>query len=317
VVRFLVRRLLVMIALLIVITFITFLLFIVVLPGGNPAAQIAGRLATPAEVHLISVRYGFDKPFYVQYVDTMKNIFTGKAYSYQSGFNVLDEIKAGAPATLSLALGAGVIWLLTSILVGTVAAIRAGQYADRVLTVLALVGISMPPFFLGAMIIYFLGYKAGIVPIGGYVPLTQNPVQWFTHLLAPWFTLSVLFVGVYSRVLRSTILDSINEDYVRTARPKGLSERQVLLRHILRNSLIPIVSLWGLDLAQVIGGGAILTETVYTLHGVGELARDSIGRLDTITLMEIVILTAMAVVVLGAVVDVVQAYLDPRIRLDA
>jgi peptide/nickel transport system permease protein len=147
--------------------------------------------------------------------------------------------------------------------------------------------------------------------------LTQNPVQWFVHLLAPWFTLSVLFIGFYSRVLRSTILDTINEDYVRTARAKGLSERQVLLRHILRNSLIPIISLWGLDLAQVIGGGAILTETVFNLHGVGQLARDSIGRLDTITLMAIVILTALAVVVLGAIVDVVHAFLDPRIRLDA
>ena len=279
-------------------------------------ALIAGRLATPAEVHLISVRYGFDKPIYIQYLDTMKNIFTGQAYSYQSGFNVLSEIEAGMGATLSLALGAGIIWLLTSILVGTLAAVKAGRYTDRILTVLAMVGVSMPPFFLGAVLLYFVGYKANIIPLANYVPLTTNPVQWFIHLLAPWFTLSVLFIGFYSRVLRSTILDTINEDYVRTARAKGLSERQVLVRHILRNSLIPIISLWGLDLAQVIGGGAILTETVFNLHGVGQLARDSIGRLDTITLMAIVILTALAVVLLGAVVDVVHAYLDPRIRLD-
>jgi peptide/nickel transport system permease protein len=314
--RFVVRRLLVMLVLLIVISFITFLLFIVVLPGGNPAALIAGRLATPAEVHLITVRYGFDKPFYIQYIETMKNIFTGQAYSYQSGFNVVSEIRAGLPATLSLALGAGIIWLLTSIAVGTLAAIKAGRYADRVLTVLALVGVSMPPFFLGAVLIYFVGYKANIIPIGNFVPFTTSPVQWLTHMLAPWFTLSVLFIGFYSRVLRSTILDSINEDYVRTARAKGLSERQVLVRHVLRNSLLPIISLWGLDLAQVIGGGAILTETVFNLHGVGQLARDSIGRLDTITLLAIVILTALAVVILGAIVDVVQASMDPRIRLD-
>jgi peptide/nickel transport system permease protein len=315
--RFVVRRLAVTFVLLFVISVITFALFIVVLPSGNPAALIAGRLATPAEVHLISVRYGFNHPIYIQYLDTMKNIFTGQAYSYQSGFNVLSEIEAGMGATLSLAFGAGIIWLLTSIAVGTLAAVRAGRYTDRILTVLAMVGVSMPPFFLGAVLLYFVGYKANIIPLANYVPLTQNPVQWFVHLLAPWFTLSVLFIGFYSRVLRSTILDTINEDYVRTARAKGLSERQVLLRHILRNSLIPIISLWGLDLAQVIGGGAILTETVFNLHGVGQLARDSIGRLDTITLMAIVILTALAVVVLGAIVDVVHAFLDPRIRLDA
>jgi peptide/nickel transport system permease protein len=315
--RFLARRFLVMIALLFVISVITFLMFVVVLPGGNPAALIAGRLATPAEVHLISQRYGFDKPVYVQYVDTMKNIITGQAYSYQSGFNVVDEIKQGFPATLSLAIGAGLIWLFTSIVIGTLAAIRAGRYTDRVLTVLSMIGVSMPPFFFGAVLLYYVGYQLGWIPLGNYVPFTTNPASWFWHLLAPWFTLSILFIGFYSRVLRSTILDSLNEDYVRTARAKGLSERQVLIRHILRNSLIPIISLWGLDLAQVIGGGAILTETVFNLHGVGQLARDSIGRLDTITLLAIVLLTAVAVVVLGAIVDVIHAFLDPRIRLDA
>ncbi|MGA2012358.1 MAG: ABC transporter permease [Solirubrobacteraceae bacterium] len=315
--RFIVRRLLVMVALLFVITLITFLLFVVVLPNGNPAALIAGRLATPAEVHLISVRYGFDKPVYIQYLKTMANIFSAQAYSYQSGFNVVDEIRSGLPATLSLALGAGIIWLLTSIALGTLAAIRAGRYTDRVLTVLSMLGVSLPPFFLGAVLIYFVGYEWGVIPIGGFVSFTSSPWQWFLHMLAPWFTLSVLFIGFYSRVLRSTILDTINEDYVRTAYAKGLSERQVLVRHILRNSLIPIISLWGLDLAQVIGGGAILTESVFNLHGVGQLMRDSIGRLDTVTLMAGVILVALAVVLLGAIVDIVYAVLDPRIRLGA
>jgi peptide/nickel transport system permease protein len=173
----------------------------------------------------------------------------------------------------------------------------------------------MPVFFLGALIIYFLGYKWSILPIDGYVSFTTSPWQWFTHLVGPWFTLSVLFVGVYSRILRSTILDTINEDYVRTARAKGLSERQVLLRHILRTSLIPILSLWGLDLAQVIGGGAIITETVYGLHGVGYLASQSVQHLDTVTLLSIVLLTAFFVVVLGALVEILYAFLDPRIRL--
>ena len=245
----------------------------------------------------------------------MGNIFDGTAYSYNQGFNVLDEIKAGLPVTASLALGAGFIWLFTSIVVGTLAAIRAGRYTDRVLTVLSMIGVSMPPFFLGAVLIYYLGYQAGIIPISGYVPFTTSPWQWFTHLVAPWFTLSVLFIGFYSRVLRSTILDTINEDYVRTARAKGLSERQVLVRHILRNSLLPIISLWGLDLAQVIGGGAILTESVYDLHGVGYLAYTAIGNFDIVTLLSIVMLTAFAVVILGALVDILYAVLDPRIRL--
>jgi peptide/nickel transport system permease protein len=312
--RFVVRRSLAMVAVLFAISVLTFLLFEAI-PNGDPALRLAGRLATAVEIHQIRVKFGFDKPIYVQYLRTMSNIFTGQAYSYTQGFNVLDEIRAGLPATLSLALGAGIIWLLTSIAVGTLAAIRAGRYTDRVLTVLAMTGVSFPPFFLGAVLIYYLGYQAGIFPLGDYVPLTKNPVQWLVHLILPWFTLSVLFIGFYSRVLRSTILDTINEDYVRTARAKGMSERQVLIRHILRNSLIPIISLWGLDLAQVIGGGAILTESIFNLHGVGQLARDSIGRLDIVPILVIVMLTAFAVVVLGALIDILYAFLDPRIRL--
>ncbi len=312
--RFIVRRIVAMVAVMFAISVLTFLLFQAI-PNGDPALRLAGRLATAAEIHQIRVKYGFDKPIYVQYFRTMKDIFSGTAYSYTQGFNVLDEIRAGLPTTLSLALGAGVIWLLVSILVGTLTAIKSGKFTDRVLTVVSMMGVSFPPFFLGAILIYYLGYKTNIFPLGGYVPLTQDPVQWLTHLILPWFTLSVLFIGFYSRVLRSTILDTINEDYVRTARAKGLSERQVMIRHTLRNSLIPIISLWGLDLAQVIGGGAILTESVYNLHGVGQLARDSIGRLDIIPILVITMLTAFAVVVLAALVDIAYAVLDPRIRL--
>jgi peptide/nickel transport system permease protein len=183
------------------------------------------------------------------------------------------------------------------------------------LAVLSLTGISMPVFWLGAMLLYLLAFKIHLFPNGGYVGLTQNPIQWLYHMILPWITLSVLFIGFYSRVLRSNILDTVNEDYVRTAHAKGLSDNQVLIRHVLRNSLIPIISLWGLDMAQVIGGGAILTESVFNLHGVGQLAAQSIGNLDIIPLLVIVILTAAFVVILAAVVDVVYAFLDPRIRL--
>jgi peptide/nickel transport system permease protein len=163
--------------------------------------------------------------------------------------------------------------------------------------------------------VYYLGDKANILPSGDYVALTSDPFQWLKHMILPWFALSVLFIGVYSRVLRSTILDTVNDDYVRTARAKGLTERQVMVRHVLRNSLIPIVSLWGLDFASVIGGGAILTETVFNLHGVGQYAEQSVTSLDIPPVLVITMFGAFAVVFLSALVDVLYAALDPRIRL--
>jgi peptide/nickel transport system permease protein len=312
--RFIVRRVLAAVGVLFVISVLTFLIFQAI-PNGDPAIRIAGRTANLAQIAEVRHEWGFDQPVYVQYVKTMGKILTGTVVSYSQGVNVLDSIRQGLPATLSLALGAGFIWLALGVVFGVVTAIKAGRFADRALTVLAFVGVSSPPFFLGALAIYYVGYKAGIIPLGGYVPLTQNPLQWFTHLIAPWLVLSVLFIGIYSRVLRSTILDTINEDYIRTARAKGLSQRRVLIHHVLRNSLIPIISLWGLDFAQVIGGGAILTESVFNLHGVGQFAADAIARLDVPPVLVVTMLTAFFVVLLGAVVDIIYAVLDPRIRL--
>jgi peptide/nickel transport system permease protein len=314
--RFVVRRLALMLLVLFLISVATFFLFEAI-PNGNPALRLAGRTASSAEIHQIEVKYGFNQPVYVQYINTMKSVLTGQAYSYTNGFYVWPEIKEGLPATLSLAIGAGLLWLITSIIVGTIAAIRAGRYADRVLTVLAMVGVSLPPFFFGALLLYFLGYQAGIFPLGGYVSFTTSPSQWFMHMVLPWITLSILFIGFYSRVLRSTILETINEDYVRTAKAKGLSGNQVLGRHILRNSLVPIFSLWALDVAQVIGGGAILTESVFSLHGVGQLAVQAIGNEDIVTILVVTMFLAFVVVFVQAIMDIVYAFLDPRIRLSA
>jgi peptide/nickel transport system permease protein len=311
--RFIVRRLVAAVLVLFVISVLTFLIFQVI-PNGDPAARIGGQHANATTIAEIRHKWGFDKPIYVQYVKTMGQILSGSVVSYSQGVNVLDSIRHGLPATLSLAIGAGIIWLAFGVLFGVITAIRAGRFADRALTVLAFVGVSSPPFFLGALAIYYVGYKANIIPLGGYVSLS-HPVQWFSHLIAPWIVLSVLFIGIYSRVLRSTILDTINEDYIRTARAKGLSERRVLVRHVLRNSLIPIISLWGLDFAQVIGGGAILTESVFNLHGVGQFAAYSISALDVPPVLVVTMLTAAFVVLLGAVVDIIYALLDPRIRL--
>jgi peptide/nickel transport system permease protein len=312
--RFLVSRFVSVVVVLLAISILTFLIFQVI-PNGDPALRMAGRLATPQQVQDVRQQWGFDKPIYVQYAKTMDKVLTGKVISYTQQLNVLDEIKRGLPVTISLAVGAGIIWLSLGILFGVLSAISAGKFLDRALTVLSLIGVSTPVFFLGALMLYYLGYKLQLFPLGGYVKFTTSPWGWFTHLLMPWFALSVLFIGVYSRVLRSTMLDTMHEDYVRAARAKGISERRVMIRHVLRNSLIPIITLFGLDFAAVIGGGAILTESVFNLHGVGQYAAESIGRLDVPPILVITLLGASAVVVLSAVVDVVIAILDPRIRL--
>jgi peptide/nickel transport system permease protein len=276
---------------------------------------MAGRLATPQQVQDVRVQWGFDKPIYVQYERTMEKILDGSVISYSQQINVEQEILRDLPPTISLALGAGVLWLVFGVLFGLASAVRAGGWLDRLLSAVALTGISMPVFFLGAIMLYWLGYKWGVLPLGGYVPLTQDPWGWFTHMLMPWVALSVVSIGVYSRVLRANLLDVMSEDYVRTARAKGLSERRVLVRHVLRNSLAGIATLWGLDFAWVIGGGAILVESVFDLGGVGQYAAQSIGRLDVPAVMVITMLVAFAVVVIGAIVDVLYALLDPRVRL--
>jgi peptide/nickel transport system permease protein len=311
---FVVKRLISVVLVLFAISIMTFLIFQGI-PSGDPALRMAGRLATPQQVQDVRNQWGFDKPIYVQYAKTMQKIVNGSVTSYTQDLNVMDEVRRGLPATLSLSVGAGIIWLTLGIVFGLLSAMSAGKFLDRALTVLSLVGVSTPVFFLGALMLYYLAYKLALFPLGGYVKLTDSPWGWFTHLLMPWFALSVLFIGVYSRVLRSTVLDTMNEDFVRAARAKGISERRVMLRHVLRNSMIPVISLFGLDFAAVIGGGAILTESVFGLHGVGQYAAESIARLDVPPVLVITMLGAGAVVVLSALLDVVFAVLDPRIRL--
>jgi peptide/nickel transport system permease protein len=312
--RFLARRLISMVLVLFAISVLTFLIFQAI-PNGDPAQRLAGRTSTPETVAAIRQTWGFDRPIYDQYALTMKNVFTGNVISYTQQVNVEQQISQGLPATLSLAIGAGVIWLLLGIVLGLTSAAKAGGLVDRGLTVLGLVGVSTPVFLLGALMLYVLAYKLGLFPNGGYVPLTSDPVQWLYHMILPWSALSALYIGFYSRVLRSNLLDTRNEDFVRTARAKGISGRRVLVHHVLRNSLIPIVSLWGLDFAAVIGGGAILTESVFNLHGVGQYAAQSIGQLDVPPVLVIVMFGSFFVVLLSTVTDILVAVLDPRIRL--
>jgi peptide/nickel transport system permease protein len=311
---FIIRRALGAVLVLAAVSFLTFCIFIVI-PGGDPAERMAGKNATDENIANIRETWGFDQPFYVQYGMMMRKVFTGDLISYTTQQDVLAEIKRGLPATISLAVGAAIIWLFFGVLVGVISAVTAGKLSDRLITILALIGISMPVFWLGILARYYLGPEnLGIFPDGGYVPLTENPAEWFYHLILPWFVLAVLFIGFYGRVLRSNILDSINEDYVRTARAKGLNPRRVMMKHVLRNSLIPIVTLFALDFAGVIGGGAILTETVFDLQGVGQYAARSVRTLDLPPIMAVTLLGAFFIVLFNALVDFLYAYLDPRIR---
>ncbi len=312
--RFVVRRTGQMLFVMFAVSVLTFLIFNVI-PGGDPARHMAGRHAEPAQIRVIEREWGFDKPVYVQYVKTMDKVVTGDLVSYTNRLDVMDELVSRAPRTFALAIGAALMWMTFATALGIYTAVKAGKFADRFLTMLALIGISMPVFWVGALMNYYLGFKWKIFPNGGYVPFGDSPWEWFTHLLMPWTALSLLFIGIYSRILRSNILDTMNDDYVRTARAKGLSERTVLLKHVLRNSLIPVITLWGLDFGAVLGGGAILTETVFDLQGVGQYAAESIGSLDVPPVLAITIYGAFFIVLLNTIVDIVYAYLDPRIRL--
>jgi peptide/nickel transport system permease protein len=312
---FLVRRLIGALIVLAVVSVVVFLIFVKI-PGGDPASRIAGRTANPESVERVRKSFGFDKPWYVQYGRMMKQIFTAKLTSYISRQNVVHEIATGIPATFSLVIGAGLIWLSFGVLVGVIAAVTAGRWSDRTITILALVGISLPVFWLGllARYVFAQGHPLSLFPDSGYVALTSNPWQWFLHLLMPWWVLAILFIGFYGRVMRSNILDTINEDYVRTARAKGLPPRRVLVKHVVRNSLIPIITLFGLDFGATIGGGAIITESVFDLKGVGWYAAASIGQLDLPPIMAVTLFGAFFIVLLSTLVDLVYAWLDPRIR---
>jgi peptide/nickel transport system permease protein len=312
--RFIVRRLIQMVLVMFAVSILTFLIFNVI-PNGDPAVRMAGKNPTEQQIEAIRKEWGFDQNVFVQYATTMKKVFTGDLQSYVSQLPVGEEIKKGLPRTLSLAVGAALLWMFVAVCFGLYSAMKAGRFADRFLTIIALIGISMPVFWIGALMNYYLGFKAGIFPNGGYVEFTEDPVDWAYHLILPWTALAILFIGFYSRVLRSNVLDTINEDYVRTARAKGLSERQVMIRHVLRNSMIPIVTLWGLDFGAVLGGGAILTETVFDLQGVGQYAADSVGQLDVPPVLAVTLFAAFFIVLLNAIVDIAYAFLDPRIRL--
>ena len=311
--RFALRRLAGMVLVLFAVSVIVFCVFNVI-PDSNPAQSMAGRSATPTLVASIEEEWGFDEPLPQQYLTMMRKVFTGDLISYEGREDVDERILEGVPATFSLCLGAAAIWMFFGILFGYLSARRPGSRLDRALTVVSVTGISVPEFWLAAILLNYLAYKLGLFPSGDYVPFTEDPLQWAYHLILPWTTLSILYIGLYSRVLRANMLDAMGEDYVRAARAKGLSERRVMTRHVLRNSLGPIVTLFGLDVGALLGG-AIVVEAVFNLDGIGLYTYESLVNQDLPPVIAVVLFGAFFIVLLNALVDVAYAFLDPRVKL--
>jgi peptide/nickel transport system permease protein len=321
VIAFIIRRLIASVLVMFALSVLVFLIFYAT-PGVDPAARIAGRNADPETLKQVRHDFGLDRPLPVQYGIMMKKLFITRDLTsfVNRGVKVVPQVTSTAPVTLSLVFGAAIIWVVVALALGLAAAVMRGTFVDPLLMILGLIGISMPVFWLGEVVNLVTqsrlhGEVFSWVPPLGYVPLTESPWQWFLHLLFPWLTLSVLYIGFYSRVLRSSLIDTENEDFVRTARSKGITERRVLFRHVLRNSMITFVSLFGLDFGALVAGGALLTEVVFGLPGVGKLTYDSLQNLDLPVIMATVIYASFFIVLANAVVDIVYGLLDPRVRV--
>ena len=318
---FIVRRIVGLVVVLFAITVMTFLIFFGT-PGVDPSRQFAGRNPDPATIAAVRHQFGLDRPLPIRYALMMKRLFISRdLVSYgNTAVKVVPAIVSAAPVTFSLVIGAAFLWVVGSIVLGLIMVTFHGRWVDPFLMVLALIGISIPVFWLGEMANLITQdrlhdtFLFSWVPPLGYVPLTQDPWQWFLHLIIPWITLSILYIGFYARILRADLLEIRSEDYVRTARAKGLSPRSVLVRHMLRTSMITFVSLFGLDFGVLVGGGALLTEVVFGLPGIGLLTYNAITSLDLPVIMATVIYGAFFITIMSAVVDVIYARLDPRIR---
>ncbi|HET7688892.1 MAG TPA: ABC transporter permease [Nocardioidaceae bacterium] len=335
-IAYIIRRLVWAVVLLFVISAVTFAIFFLIprLLGSSAeslATRYVGRTATPETVAAIAEKLGFNDPVHVQYATWVKGIFVGADYDYGSGVErcpapclgysfitrqpVLPDLLDRMPVTFSLAIGAAVIWLVFGVAVGVLSALRRGSFFDRAAMAVALGGVSLPIFWTGLMSLAFLSYKWDITAKGSaYTPITENPLDWAYSLLLPWVTLAFLFSAQYARLTRAGMLETMNEDYIRTARAKGLPERTVIVKHGLRGALTPIVTIFGLDFGLLIGG-AVLTESTFGLHGLGEYAYLAIKANDLPKILGVTILAALFVVIANLVVDMLYAVVDPRVRL--
>lgn len=318
--RFLLRRVILGLFVLLMVTILIFGVFFIGPGPDDVAHRLAGRQATPAQIAAVKHRLELDKPLVNQYGHFLNGLLHGNlGYSYIHGQPVTTVLKEAFPVTLSLALGAAGIWLAIGVFAGVLSAVRRGSLADRAVTITALVFYSMPVFVLGLLLLFvfyykFSGWGVHLFPGQGYTYLTGNPVKWLESLILPWVTLAFTSAAAYARLTRGSMLDVLGEDYIRTARSKGLMERRVIYRHGLRAALTPVVSQFGIDLGTLLGG-AVITETVFGMPGLGYTAINAISQQDLPVIIGITIIAAAAVVVANIFVDAFYAVLDPRVRL--
>jgi peptide/nickel transport system permease protein len=319
VIRFLVRRVGQSILVLFISSLLVFGLFFVG-PGPSQVARtFAGRLGTAARIAQIKHELHLDEPIYLQYSHWAWNLLHGNfGYDYYKGQSVGSVIAAAAPATISLVIGAAIIWIIYGVFTGVISAVRSRSLMDRAFTASALFFYSMPTFVLGLALVWLFAYKLSPIttffPFHGYVPFTSDPGAWFQHLILPWFTLALVTAATYTRLTRASMLEVLGEDYVRTARSKGMSENRLITRHALRAALTPVVTLAGLDIGTSLGG-VLIVETLFGVTGLGWTAIQAINQQDLPVILGITILATTFVVIANLIVDILYAVLDPRVRL--
>jgi peptide/nickel transport system permease protein len=313
------RRLVWTVVVILAVIAVTFVVFFK-LPNGNPALRFCGKSPTQQCINQTDARLHLNRPWYIEFGYFVKTLAAGDAngwpglgYSYGNYVSVRSEIIQRAPRTLWLIAGAAVIWLTFGIAIGVLSAVKRRTWIDRVAMGFALFGISAPVFWLGLMALYIVWKELGLTDGSGYVPISDGIGPFLGHMILPWIVLALLYMAIYARLMRNNLLETLGEDYIRTARAKGLSERKVIFKHGLRASITPIVTLFGLDVALLVGG-AIITESVFNLQGLGWLAYNGALTQDLPTVVGVVLCTATAVAFMNLIVDIVYAFLDPRVR---
>ncbi|PWI43938.1 ABC transporter permease [Streptomyces sp. ICBB 8177] len=327
--RYLIRRLLAAAVILVVISLITFVIFFA-LPT-DPALLACGKTCSPSRLAEIKHSLGLDQSLATQYWEFFKGLFVGRTYgdqslivhctapclgvSFQSDTPVLSILMSDFPVDLSLGLGAAVIFVTVGVGLGVLAAVRKGKAADKIAVGAALFGVSLQIYFVGLLLMWALVDKWQILPTPSYTPITQDPVSWFTGLILPWATLVIIFLALYTRLARSSVLEVMGEDYIRTARAKGLPRKTVILKHTLRAAITPIITIFGMDVASLIGGTAVITESVFGLNGIGKQAVDSVTNSDLPVILGTTLFAAAVIVIFNVIVDMVYGIVDPRVRL--
>jgi peptide/nickel transport system permease protein len=321
VIRYLIRRVLWAVMLFFAVTIVSYILFFII--PSDPARQFAGKGATSTTVEQAKKYLGLDKPIYEQYYVFVKRLVVhqdlGHSWYNREGVNQI--IKDAAPVTASLVFGGAFFWMLLALPVGILSALRPRSLLDRASMTFVLIGISAHPIWIGLIFAYFIGYKWGITPITNYADFFNpppgqpgGPVQWAYHMILPWMTFMILFAALYVRMIRANVIETLNEDYVRTARAKGAPESKVLRSHVLRNAMLPVVTMLGMDIGLALGG-AIFTETVYSLPGLGRTAVQALNNYDIPTVQGVIVFATIVIILFNLVVDVLYAWVDPRIRL--